>query len=78
MINFLLTMNPCRSTNVGIDMLSTLLGSIATYRRFYIVLEVNLGDFAHNVGQWIILNHTIVYDEIIGCVRGSFEKSVQK
>ena len=32
-----------------------------------IVLEVHLGDFAHNVGQWIILNHAIVYDETIGC-----------
>ena len=21
----------------------------------------------HNVGQWIILNHAIVYDETIGC-----------
>ena len=65
MINFLLTMNPCRSTNVGTDMLSRILRSIASYRRFYIVSEVHLGDFAHNVGQWIILNHTIVYDETI-------------
>ena len=30
--------------------------------------EVHLGDFAHNVGQRIILNHTIVYDEIIAVV----------
>jgi len=38
-----------------------------TYRKFYIMSEVRLGDFAHNVGQWIILNHAIVYDETIGC-----------
>ena len=37
------------------------------YRRFYSMLEVHLSDFAHNVGQWIILNHAIVYDERIGC-----------
>jgi len=42
-------------------------GRNATYRRFYIMSEVRLGDFAHNVGQWIILNHAIVYDETIGC-----------
>ena len=42
-----------------------------TYRRFYIMSEVRLGDFAHNVGQWIILNH--VYDETIGCcIWGTF------
>jgi len=27
------------------------------------MLEVHLSDFAHNVGQWIILNHAIVYDD---------------
>ena len=30
------------------------------WRRFYIMSEVRLSDFAHNVGQWIILNHAIV------------------
>ena len=44
---------------------------VINYRRFYIVSEVHLGDFAHNVGQRIILNHTIVYDKTIGCrIRG--------
>jgi len=43
------------------------LRSNATYRRFYIMSEVRLGDFAHNIGQWIILNHAIVYDKTIGC-----------
>ena len=46
---------------------SRILRSIAVYRRFYIVSEMHLGDFAHNVGQRIILNYTIVYDETIGC-----------
>ena len=50
---------------------SRILRSIAVYRRFYIVSEMHLGDFAHNVGQRIILNYTIVYDETIGCrIRG--------
>jgi len=31
-------------------------------RRFYIMSEVYLGDFTHNVGQWIILNHAIAYN----------------
>jgi len=32
----------------------------------YIVFwDNNLGDFAHNVGQRIILNHAIVYDETV-------------
>ena len=34
---------------------------------FYIKSKVHLGDFAHNVGQWIILSYAIVYDETIGC-----------
>ncbi|XP_018337471.1 PREDICTED: kelch-like protein 12 [Trachymyrmex septentrionalis] len=55
-----------RSTNVGTDILSRRARSIAAYHRFYIVSEVHLGDFAHNVGQWIILNYAIVYDETIG------------
>jgi len=66
-INFLLTMNPCRSTNVDTSMLLRRLRPNVTYRKFYIMSEVRLGDFAHNVGQWIILNHAIVYDETIGC-----------
>ena len=28
---------------------------------------MHLGDFAHYVGQWIILSYTIVYDETISC-----------
>jgi len=36
-INFLLTMNPCRFTNVDTNMLSRRLWSIAAYRRFYTV-----------------------------------------
>jgi len=27
--------------------------------------DIRLGNFAHNVGQRIILNHAIVYDETI-------------
>jgi len=61
-------MNPCKSTNwhvvekIAIDRLR----SNAMYHRFYIMSEVRLGDFAHNVGQWIIPNHAIVY-ETTGC-----------
>jgi len=47
------------------------LRSIVMYRRFYIMSEMHLSDFAHNVGQWNMLNHAIVYDETIGyCICG--------
>jgi len=36
------------------------------YRRCFIS-KVHLGDFAHNVGQWIILSYAIVYDATIDC-----------
>ena len=42
--------------HVGMGMLSQRLRSIAAYCRFYIVSEMHLGDYAHNVDQWIILN----------------------
>jgi len=45
------------------------LRSNATFR-FYIMSKVRLG-FTHNVNQWIILNHAIVYDEPIDyCICG--------
>ena len=42
------------------------------YRRFYIMSEVRLDDFAHNVDQWIILNHAIVYYEAVVFAGTSF------
>jgi len=63
-INFLLTMNPCRFTNIDTDMLSRRLWSIAAYRRFYTVGDA-LRWFCAQC-QWIILIHAIVY-EIIDC-----------
>jgi len=29
------------------------------------MIYIHFDDFAHNVGQWIILNHVIMYDETI-------------
>jgi len=63
--------NPYRSTNFGMGMLLRRLRLIAIILMyivdFYIMLKVYLGDFAHNVGQWIILSYVIVYDETIDC-----------
>jgi len=44
-----------------------LIAIILMYRRFLYYVEGDLGDFTHNIDQWIILSYAIVYDEIISC-----------
>jgi len=58
---------PCRSTNIGTDMIvsSRRLRSTSKHRRFLYCLQSHLGNFAHNIGQWIVLNHAIVYNETV-------------
>jgi len=35
------------------------------HRRFLYHLQSHLGNFAHNIGQRVVLNHTIVYNETV-------------
>jgi len=52
----------CRSTNIGTDIIvsSRRLRSISMHRTFLYHLQSHLGNFAHNIGQRIVLNHAIV------------------
>jgi len=54
----------CRSDGHVVEKIEIDDWAIIMYRRFLYHVE---GDFAHNVGQWIILSYAIVYDETIGC-----------
>jgi len=59
------TRKPSRSTNIDTNMIvsSRRLRSTSMHHRFLYRLQSHLGNFAHNIGQRIVLNHAIVYND---------------